>query len=64
VHPCTVQVTFADGTTARQVVPATTWQQQRQVVLKFGPGAAKVALDPDLATLDIDRKNNSWTKPE
>ncbi|MFO1029853.1 MAG: M1 family metallopeptidase [Planctomycetota bacterium] len=64
VHPCTVQVTFADGGTARQVVPSSTWQQQRQVVLKFGPGATKVVIDPDLATLDVDRKNNSWTKPD
>ena len=62
VHPCTVMATFADGRTERQVVSEAQWQATRTATLRFGPGATKVAIDPDFVTLDADRKNNTWAK--
>jgi hypothetical protein len=30
--------------------------------VRFGKGVTKVSLDPDLGTLDVDRKNNVWQR--
>lgn len=60
VHPCTVEATFADGSTQREVVPAATWQQATRAMVTFSGKAVKVELDPDLTTLDCERDNNRW----
>jgi hypothetical protein len=60
VHPCVVEATFADGTTMRQTVPAAVWWQGLQTTLTFTGTATAVQIDPDLTSLDVDRKNNRW----
>ena len=60
VHPCVVEATFADGSRARQTVPANVWWQGTRAELRFPGEAVAVQIDPDLSSLDIDRKNNRW----
>lgn len=60
VHPCVVEATFADGTKARQIVPAATWWQSTLATVRFDGSAVEVQLDPDVASLDCVRSNNTW----
>jgi hypothetical protein len=60
VHPCIVEATFADGSKARQMVPATTWWQGVDAEVTFEGSAVAVQLDPDVVSLDCDRGNGSW----
>jgi hypothetical protein len=60
VHPCVVEATFADGTTMRMGIPEATWWQGTQATLTFSGTAVAVQIDPDVTSLDIDRKNNRW----
>ncbi|MCU0865800.1 MAG: M1 family metallopeptidase [Planctomycetes bacterium] len=60
VHPCVVEATFADGSKARQTVPAGVWWQGTQAQLRFQGRAIAVQIDPDITSLDVDRKNNRW----
>jgi hypothetical protein len=59
-HPCIVEVTFADGTKVRQTVAAEALWQQPAATLKFPGPAVEVMVDPDVTSLDIDRRNNHW----
>lgn len=59
-HPCIVEATYEGGKTEQQVVPMEHWRTATEATLRFGKGVTKVTLDPDLGTLDVDRKNNAW----
>lgn len=61
-HPCVVEVAYADGRTERQLVPMLHWRTTTSAELRFGADVVKVTLDPDLGTIDVDRKNNVWEK--
>ena len=52
--------TGADGSKARQTVPAGVWWQCTQAQLPFPGTAVAVQIDPDVTSLDVDRKNNRW----
>ncbi|MGE3173444.1 MAG: M1 family metallopeptidase [Planctomycetota bacterium] len=60
VHPCTVEATFADGSTARAVVSEAHWQDHTTATITFQGRATKVEIDPDVATLDAHRDDNEW----
>ena len=60
MQPCVVEVTFEDGATERRVVPLETWRNGRTAKLEFERPVVKVAIDPDVVTLDVDRDNNGW----
>jgi hypothetical protein len=62
VHPCIVEVTLADGTKDRKRIDTLTWWQNTEVMLTFSGAAVEVLLDPDVQTIDADRKNNRWRK--
>ena len=64
VHPCVVEVKFADGRSERQTVPAATWWQGTKATLRFAGEAIEVTLDPDLASLDCRRDNGTWKRKE
>jgi len=59
-----VEATFADGTTAREIVPATHWRTHRRATVTFKGRATAVKLDPDTVTLDCDRSNDAWKAGE
>ncbi len=62
-HPAVVEATYAGGRTERKVVPMDWWKDRAQAHLRFDRDVVKVALDPDLGTIDVDRKNNVWERP-
>jgi hypothetical protein len=62
VHPCIVEVTYADDSKDRQIIDAKKWWRGTEVTLKFAGKAVEVVLDPDVQTLDADRDNNRWRK--
>lgn len=64
VHPAVVEVTYRDERKERQTVAADSWWTGTQVVLAFGPDVVAVQIDPDTASLDCDRKNNSWSQKQ
>lgn len=65
IHPCTVEVSYANGKTERKQVTAAHWKSgPREATLTFGGGVLTARIDPDLVTLDIDRDNNAWEKQE
>lgn len=57
---CVVEATFADGSKKREVVPTQHWKDHVTASVKFAGKAVAVALDPDVTTIDLDRKNNAW----
>ncbi len=57
---CTVEAEFADGSTERKVVPTSHWRDHASATVVFGKQAVRVTLDPDIVTIDVDRKNNVW----
>jgi hypothetical protein len=59
-HFAEVEVTYRDGSTERQVVPASVWRERRMAVLTFGADTVKVEVDPETESLDVDRRNNAW----
>jgi hypothetical protein len=61
IGPAEVLVTYEDGREETGTVPASHWMKgSRKATLKFGPRVSKVQLDPRAASLDINRKNNTW----
>lgn len=60
LHPCTVEARLPDGSLLRQVVPVEHWRQHDRAVLTFPDGVDRVEIDPDVTTLDVDRRNNVW----
>ena len=64
VHPAIVEVTCRDGKKERQTVTAKQWQGHTQAVLTFVGDVVDVQIDPDVTTLDCQRKNNSWSQKQ
>lgn len=62
MHPAVVEVTYADGKQERHVVPIGHWRTHTQATLVLAPDATEVEIDPDVASLDCDRKNNRWRR--
>ena len=62
-HPSVVEATYEDGRTERQTVPMAWWRDHRLAHVRFGKGVTKVMLDADVATIDVNRKNNVWEQP-
>ena len=60
--PCTLELTWKDGSKQRIALPVETWLQSGTRTLQF-PAAqplAAVTLDPDQVLPDTNRGNNSW----
>lgn len=64
MHPCVVQVTFANGETARAEVGVDHWRTAMTAAVTFDGEAHKVVLDPDVTSLDCERKNNVWQREQ
>ena len=64
VHPAVVEVTYGDGSKARQTVPVDTWWRGTRAELTFGPDVSEVVVDPDLTSLDRDRDDNRWRRAQ
>ena len=64
--PTVVEVEYEDGSKERQVMPVSYWQAGRRISgsLVFKPGVRRAVIDPDGATLDVNRKNNRWRAEE
>ena len=60
IHPCWVEVTLEGGKVERRLVDAAHWQNGRSAEFEFDGRVTKVVLDPDVETLDADRRNNEW----
>lgn len=63
MHPCIVEVKRGDGSKERQTVPVSAWRTSTRALLTFDGDATAVQIDPDVTSLDCDRKNNEWSKP-
>lgn len=63
--PVTMLLTYADGTTTRQVIPTEAWYQHTAIDLPVRTRGVlrTVTLDPDHAIPDIDRHDNSLRAP-
>ena len=60
IHPCIVEVTYANDKKERKVVDTKTWWQGTEASLKFSGKAIEVVIDPDVQTIDANRDNNRW----
>ena len=61
--PAVVEARYADGSSERKIVPAKHWLDgARQATLEFGPNVERVTIDPDRASLDLNRRNNRWPR--
>ena len=60
--PCTLELTWKDGTKQRINLPVETWLQSGTHTLRFPSAQPLVAvtLDPDHVLPDANRDNNSW----
>ncbi|MES2124269.1 MAG: M1 family metallopeptidase [Gemmatimonadota bacterium] len=67
VLPILAHFTFSDGSVADYHYPAEVWSTNSVKYLRrytfTGKQLVKVELDPEKRLLDIDRANNTWTKP-
>jgi hypothetical protein len=64
LHFAEIEATYADGSTEQRTVSTSIWRDHTTATVTFGPGVTKVTIDPDLASLDCDRTNNTWAKKE
>ncbi|MFY9346053.1 MAG: M1 family metallopeptidase [Planctomycetota bacterium] len=64
VHPCVIEATFTDGRKERQTIPVAAWWQGTRASVAFRGAVAQVQLDPDIGTLDCNRDNDRWQKPQ
>ncbi len=62
VMPLIVEYTYDDGTKERITYPAEIWRKNDVVkrAIASSKGIAKIVVDPDRETADIDTSNNSW----
>jgi hypothetical protein len=61
--PIIVQYTYSDGSSEKVTYPAEVWRKNDQFVGKVVASEkeiAKIEVDPDEETADIDTSNNSW----
>ncbi len=67
VMPIIIEITFEDGTKEMQTFPAQIWRLNDAEVtrtLATKKIIAKIVVDPNLETADIDTTNNSWPKTQ
>jgi hypothetical protein len=65
VMPIIAEFTYTDGTKERKVYPAQIWRYNDKEVTKVFSSSkevAKIVIDPDLETADVDTSNNSFPK--
>ena len=65
VMPIILEWTYTDGTTEIERIPAQIWRKNEGKVIKVfakDKQVAKVVLDPNKETADINTANNSWPK--
>jgi hypothetical protein len=65
VMPIIAEFTYTDGTEERKVYPAQIWRYNDKEVTKVFSSSkevAKIVIDPDLETADVDTSNNSFPK--
>jgi hypothetical protein len=65
VMPIIAEFTYTDGTKERKVYPAQIWRYNDKEVTKVFSSSkevAKIVVDPDLETADVDTSNNSFPK--
>ncbi|TNE78989.1 MAG: M1 family peptidase [Bacteroidetes bacterium] len=63
VMPVILEFEFSDGTKKKEYIPAEIWRFGDSVVHKvfwFEKEVARVSLDPNLETADVNRNNNYW----
>jgi len=60
IHPCVIEATLGDGTKVRKRIDDAVWWRGREATVTFEGAATRVQLDPDIQTLDANRKNNDW----
>jgi len=67
VMPIIVEFEFEDGTKDRKQYPAQIWRKNDKEVTKVYPShkaIAKITIDPDEQTADVDTSNNFWPKKD
>ncbi|MBO1360808.1 M1 family metallopeptidase [Acetobacter sacchari] len=60
--PVVLQITWADGSSARMTLPTETWMLRNEITLQI-PGSQQIrtaVLDPDRAIPDVNRADNSY----
>lgn len=63
--PLIVEYAYADGTKERKIYPAQLWRKNDKTVSKYiatNKELVGVIVDPDNATADINKDNNTWPK--
>ena len=63
--PLIVEYAYADGTKERKTYPAQLWRKNDKTVSKYiatNKELVGVIVDPDNATADINKDNNTWPK--
>ena len=63
VMPLIVEYEYTDGTTEKVVYPPQIWRKNDKEVskvLRTNKELAKISVDPDLETADVELGNNSW----
>ena len=60
VMPAVVEVVYEDESTERKTVDEAAWWKSTEATLKFRGKAVEVRIDPDVITLDANRRNNRW----
>jgi hypothetical protein len=62
-YPTIVAVTYADGRSETQSIDVAHWLAGKKTkTLRFGPGVARVELNPDRVTLDLSARNHVWER--
>ncbi|RXP44826.1 M1 family peptidase [Lutibacter sp. HS1-25] len=65
VMPLIVEFEYEDGSKERKQYPAEIWRKNDTEITKVFPSAkpiAKITIDPDQQTADVNTNNNSWPK--
>lgn len=63
--PLIVEYSYSDGTSERITYPAQVWRKNDNTISKYiatDKEITGVLVDPDNATADINKDNNSWPK--
>ncbi|MBK8979932.1 MAG: M1 family metallopeptidase [Planctomycetes bacterium] len=62
-YPCTVEARYGEGRSERRTIDVEHWLAgNRTATVTFPGGALAVQIDPDRDTLDVDPRNQSWTR--
>lgn len=60
VHPCVIEATLKNGQKVRKRIETDAWWRGKAATVEFDGAAVRVELDPDILTIDSNRKNNLW----